>query len=85
MARLLVVREFDQVIVQASENAAAYLDLEMILQGARLRSLGGNLWERTQRAPAESLREIPIAVRCLVGQPARPSMRSFIAPPAANS
>ncbi len=31
---LLVVRESDQVIVQASENAAANLKLEMTLQGA---------------------------------------------------
>ena len=80
---LLVVREFDQVIVQASDVAAAISNSTMILQGARVRSLGGNLWERMHGRLPESLREIPIALRC-TRRPARSpvELRSFIAPPA---
>ena len=80
---LLVVRESDQVIVQASENAAANLKVEQ-LQGDRVRSLGGNLWQRMDgRLPTASA--IPVALRCLVGSPRARPTRSFIAPPAANS
>ena len=60
---LLVVRESDQTIVQASENAAAFLGVDLKLQGARVRALGGDLWEQTRRRFPESVATIPIAAR----------------------
>jgi len=64
---LLVVRESDQTIVQASENAGAFLGVDLKLQGARVRALGGDLWEQTRRRLPESVATIPIAARCLIG------------------
>ena len=46
---LLVVSASDPIIVQASDNAAAYLGIDTKLQGLRLRALGGTLWERDER------------------------------------
>ncbi len=63
---LLVVRESDQVIVQASHNAAGYLGVAQ-LQGDRLRSLGGTLWQRTGGRLPDSIQSIPAAVRCTIG------------------
>jgi two-component system, chemotaxis family, sensor kinase Cph1 len=64
---LLVVRESDQTIVQASENAAAFLGVDLKLQGARVRALGGNLWERTRRRLPDSIATIPMAAPCQIG------------------
>ena len=63
---LLVVDESDQVIVQASDNAASYLGFDD-LQGTRLRALGGTLWERMGSQLPESIRAIPAAMRCTIG------------------
>ena len=64
---LLVVGASDPIIVQASDNAAAYLGIDTKLQGLRLRALGGTLWERTSGRLPDSLKTIPAAVRCTVG------------------
>ena len=64
---LLVVRESDQTIVQASENAAAFLGVDLKLQGSRVRALGGNLWERTRGRLPDSVAMIPMAAPCLIG------------------
>jgi PAS domain S-box-containing protein len=64
---LLVVRESDQTIVQASENAAAFLGADLKLQGSRVRTLGGNLWERTRGRLPDSVATIPMAAPCRVG------------------
>ncbi len=64
---LLVVSPSDQVIVQASDNASAYLGVGMKLQGLRLRALGGNLWDRANGRLPDSLKTIPAAVACTVG------------------
>ena len=64
---LLVIGASDPIIVQASENAAAYLGIDTKLQGLRLRALGGKLWERTSGRLPDSLKTISAAVRCTVG------------------
>ncbi len=64
---LLVIGEPDHVIVQASDNAAAYLGVGHNLQGLRVRALGGSLWERTTKSRPESAESIPTAVRCTIG------------------
>jgi two-component system, chemotaxis family, sensor kinase Cph1 len=64
---LLVVRESDQTIVQASENAATFLGVDLKLQGARVRALGGDLWERTRRRLPDSVATIPMAAPCQIG------------------
>ena len=61
---LLVVSEPDGVIVQASANAAEFLSLESDVIGRPLREVGGNLCERIAPFLTESLRTIPVAVRC---------------------
>ena len=48
---LLVVDASDQIIVQASDNAAAYLGIDTKLQGLRLRALGGNAVGADERTP----------------------------------
>ena len=63
---LLVVRESDQVIVQASSNAAGRLGVAR-LQGARLRALGGNLWRRIGGRLPDGIQSIPAAMRCTIG------------------
>ena len=62
---LLVVGASDPIIVQASDNAAAYLDRSK-LQGLRLRALGGTLWERASGRLPDSLKTI-LPRRCTVG------------------
>jgi two-component system, chemotaxis family, sensor kinase Cph1 len=64
---LLVIAPSDHVIVQASDNASAYLGVDMKLQGLRLRALGGNLWERASGRLPDSLKTMPVAVPCTVG------------------
>jgi light-regulated signal transduction histidine kinase (bacteriophytochrome) len=65
---LLVLRETDGRIVQASVNAPAFLGLERVI-GLRLDDLGGDLAQRVQPRLGESLHAIPIAVRCSAGVP----------------
>jgi two-component system, chemotaxis family, sensor kinase Cph1 len=65
---LLVLRESDQTIVQASENAAAFLGVDLKLQGARVRALGGDLWERTRMRFPDSIATIPMAAPCQIGK-----------------
>ncbi|MET0278988.1 MAG: GAF domain-containing protein [Pseudorhodoplanes sp.] len=61
---LLVVRESDGIVVQASANAAEFLSLKGNVVGRPLREVGGNLHERIAPFLSESLRTIPVAVRC---------------------
>ena len=67
---LLVVREFDQVILQASANAAMFLGAgaKKIL-GKKLRALGGTLCECAHRLAHERGERIPFVVRCHLGDP----------------
>jgi chemotaxis family two-component system sensor kinase Cph1 len=66
---LLVVRERDHVIVQASDNAAGFLGLDQNLLGRSLRSIGGDLSGRIRPHLDERLTTVPLAVRCHLGSP----------------
>ncbi|MFN3351062.1 GAF domain-containing protein [Pseudorhodoplanes sp.] len=66
---LVVVREPDLIVVQASANAAEFLNCEDAvaggeLVGRQLQDLGGNLLERIAPVLQQQLRTIPVAVRC---------------------
>ena len=67
---LLVVSEPDQVVVQASENAAAFLGLEGALLGRNLVELPGDLAQRLRPHLSDPLDAIPRGVRCRIGAPA---------------
>jgi light-regulated signal transduction histidine kinase (bacteriophytochrome) len=64
---LLLVREQDLVVVQASANAADLLALDGEILGRSLDDLGGNLATLARRLLGEDLTDIPVAVRCRVG------------------
>lgn len=66
---LLVVREADLVIVQASANAATFLALSCDIVGRPLASIEGNLAARINPLLSEPLHAIPMAVRCMIGKP----------------
>jgi light-regulated signal transduction histidine kinase (bacteriophytochrome) len=63
---LLVLGEPDYLVVQASANAAAFLDLDGVL-GRPLDGLGGNLASRIGPHLKDALNLIPRAVRCRAG------------------
>ncbi len=66
---LLVVREADQLVVQASANAAEFLDQAEVL-GRPLTGLTGDLAARIQpHLVDDALHAIPMAVRCRMGRP----------------
>ena len=64
---LLVVREPDMTIIQASANGSEWLRREDGLVGVKLGQLGGDLADRLRNLIREPLNEIPAAVRCRVG------------------
>ncbi len=64
---LLVVREPDFTVMQASENAAAFLGLTHSPLGYRLDQLGGNIAERIMPHLSEPLETLSVAVRCQAG------------------
>ena len=64
---LLVVREADLVILQASANAAEFLATDKKLQGRKLRTLGGNLWECARHLSHDHCEHIPFVVRRHLG------------------
>ena len=66
---LLIVREPDRVVIQASTNAAAFLNLDGDVIGRSLDDLPGDLSDRIGPHLDEPLHTIPIAVRCHVGNP----------------
>jgi len=68
---LLVVREPDLVIVQASANARTFLGLPGDPLGCSLQALPGDLAERVVPHLAQPLQTIPLALRCHVGEPGR--------------
>ena len=69
---LLLVRESDCVVVQASVNAAEFLGIKGDLLGTHLLKLGGNLCERVRPHLADVRDAIPVAVRCHLGDPSKP-------------
>ena len=66
---LLIVREPERVIVQASENAAAFLNVGDEIIGRSLEGLPGDLAARIRPHLGDPLHRIPRAVRCRIGQP----------------
>ncbi len=66
---LLVLREPDCIIVQASDNVGDFLKLREPILGRALASLPGDLAQRIQPHLKDPLNEIPRAVRCRVGAP----------------
>jgi light-regulated signal transduction histidine kinase (bacteriophytochrome) len=67
---LLVAREPDYVLVQASLSAAEFLGLEGPLLGRPIEEIEGDLWQRIRPHLRDPLRAIPLAVRCRVGRAA---------------
>jgi light-regulated signal transduction histidine kinase (bacteriophytochrome) len=63
---LLLVRETDETVVQASANAAEFLKLDRVV-GRTLGQLGGDLAARVRSQLGDSLHAIPLAVRCNAG------------------
>ncbi len=66
---LLVVSESNHVIIQASANAAAFLNCTGGLIGRPLLELEGNLAERIAPHFRDALHAIPVPVRCELGDP----------------
>ena len=65
---LLLVREADNVIVQASTNAAAFLGLDDPIIGRSLDAIPGNLAERLRPHLSDGLRDVARGVRCNIGR-----------------
>lgn len=65
---LLVVSEPDYIVVQASANAAKFLNLEQIT-GKALADLEGDLLVRILPHLSPTSQGMPIAVRCRIGRP----------------
>ena len=68
---LLLVQEPDELIVQASENARAFLSLHGNVIGRRLADIPGDLAERLRPHLGDPLHTIARGVRCHVGSPLR--------------
>jgi light-regulated signal transduction histidine kinase (bacteriophytochrome) len=66
---LLVVREPDYVIIQASVNAVTFIGSDSDILGCKVEQIPGNLYERIKPHLNEPLHTIPIAVRCRIGDP----------------
>jgi PAS domain S-box-containing protein len=64
---LLVVRESDYTIIQASANAPAFLNLQGEIVGRSLETLEGDLFERIKPSLHDPISTIPLAVRCRIG------------------
>ena len=66
---LLVVRDQEHVIIQASANAASFLGLNGPVLGQHLASLPGDLDERIRPALRQPLDLLPAAAQCWIGNP----------------
>jgi chemotaxis family two-component system sensor kinase Cph1 len=65
---LLVLREPDLLVIQASDNAAAFLELDQDILGLKLGAIRGNLADHIRPHLDDPLKDIPRAVRCQVGK-----------------
>ncbi len=68
---LLLVRETDQKIVQASANAAEFLGFHRSLTGISLSALPGDLATRVVRHLPDPLEKMPVVIHCQIGSPAK--------------
>lgn len=64
---LLVISEPDEIVIQASENAQAFLGHDRPLLGRPLSALPGDLAQCIRPHLAQPLDHIPVAVRCRIG------------------
>jgi chemotaxis family two-component system sensor kinase Cph1 len=64
---VLLLREPDQIIVQASENAASFLGLRHDIIGRRLDAIEGDLARKLRPHLPDSLHDVPRGIRCHVG------------------
>jgi PAS domain S-box-containing protein len=69
---LLVIREADGIIVQASVNAASFLSLSGDVVGRGIDALEGDLAEQLRPHLSDPLHEISRGVRCHIGNPPAP-------------
>ena len=67
---VLLLREPDNVIVLASENAASFLGLHSDIIGTPLDTIEGDLAERLRPHLSDPLLDLPRGVRCHIGDPA---------------
>ncbi len=65
---LLLLREPDHIVVQASENAAAFLGLDGSVLGLTLEQIPGDLTERLRPHFPDTLPTIARGIRCHVGR-----------------
>ena len=68
---LLVLREPDGVIVQASAQASAFMGVCGDVLGRPLKALGGNLWSCVRTYLGANIDAIPVSLRCHLGDPAQ--------------
>jgi len=68
---LLLLREPDHVIVQASENAADFLGVSYDIIGQSLDAIEGDLAKTLAPHLRDRLEDLPRGIRCRVGQPIR--------------
>ena len=66
---VLLLREPDQIIVQASENAASFLGLQHDIIGRRLEAIEGDLARKLRPHLTDPLHDVPRGIRCHVGNP----------------
>ena len=62
-------QRFDQVVVQASANAPEFLGLSAPVLGTQLQRIPGDLYRCISPHLNDPLQDIPIAVRCRIGDP----------------
>jgi light-regulated signal transduction histidine kinase (bacteriophytochrome) len=68
---LLLVREPDNIVVQASQNAAAFLALADGVIGRSLEQIAGDLADRLRPHLHDPLHDLAPGIRCHIGQPPR--------------
>ena len=66
---LLLLREPDTSVVQASANAAAFLNIPGDITSLCLKDIPGDLQERLQPHLADPLHDVPRGIRCHIGNP----------------
>lgn len=68
---LLLVRDFDNVIIQASENAATFLAIDANIVGQRLDEVSGDLAEHLRPHLDDPLHDVARGIHCTLGHPPR--------------
>ena len=69
---LLYLREQDNVVVQASENASLFLNLSFDVIGRKLDQVPGDLAMLLRPHLGDPLTDVPRGIRCHIGEPAQP-------------